>query len=115
MVTLGKMKPETKFKLKTYMYYLILEPWSEKFSLPNLTTTIWILILVASLLKLEVFLLFLIILGSVVYLVREFKSGKFVYWYKQRKYKEQRIALKKIKEKKKKEEEKCNLGIEGGM
>ena len=112
------MKPETKFKFKVYLTYLFIEPWSEKFSLPNLRTTIWILILVAFFLKLELLLFLFIIIGTGVYLVREFKSGKFIYWYRKRKYSERRKALKKIKEEKKNEkekEEKCNLWIERGM
>ncbi len=95
------MKPETKFKFKVYLIYLFLEPWTEKFSLPNIRTTIWILIIIAFSLKLRIFLLPLIIIGVILYLIREFKSGKFIYWYKQRKYKEQRKALKEVRENKK--------------
>lgn len=82
------MDPKTKFKLKVYLKYLILEPWTEKFSLPNLKTTIWILIIIAFFLRLKILLIITILLGLIVYLIREYKSGKFIYWYKKRKYKQ---------------------------
>ncbi len=97
------MKPETKFKLKVYLYYLVVEPWTEKVALPNMRTVIWILIILAFIYKLDYLFFPLIIIGAVLYLAHEFKSGRFIYWYRQRKYSEQRKALKEIRQKKKSE------------
>lgn len=91
------MKPETKFKIKTYLYYLIIEPWTNKAYLPNLQTINWVLILIAAFLRNRLMLIVFIVLGIFFYLMNEFKSGKYIYWYRQRKFGEQREALKKIK------------------
>jgi len=79
------------------------EPWTEKVSLPNFRSVFWILILISLFFRLGTLLLVSIILGLISHLVYEFKSGKFIYWYRQRKFKEQREALKKIKEERKNE------------
>jgi len=92
------MDPKTKFKIKTFLYYLVVEPWTEKVSLPNFRSVFWILILIALLFRLETLLLISIILSLVSHLVYEFRSGKFIYWYRQRKFKEQKEALKKDRE-----------------
>ena len=97
------MDSKTKFKVKTFLYYLVVEPWTEKVSLPNFRSVFWILILISLFLRLGTLLLVSIILGLISHLVYEFKSGKFIYWYRQRKFKEQREALKKIKEERKNE------------
>jgi len=94
---------KTKFKVKTFLYYLVVEPWTEKVSLPNFRSVFWILILISLFFRLGTLLLVSIILGLISHLVYEFKSGKFIYWYRQRKFKEQREALKKIKEERKNE------------
>ena len=104
------MESKTKFKVKTFLYYLVVEPWTEKVSLPNFKSVFWILILIALLFRLETLLLISIILSLVYHLVYEFRSGKFIYWYRQKKFKEQREALKKIKEEK--ENEKREEGAE---
>ena len=92
------MDPQYKFKLKTYLYYLFIEPWTDKISLPNFRTLAWVLILVAVFFRLRILLLFSIVFGVLIHLILEFKSGKYIYWYRQRKFKEQREALKKVKE-----------------
>lgn len=92
------MDPQYKFKLKTYLFYLLVEPWSENISLPNFRTIAWLLILAAIFFRLRILLLVSIIFGIIVHLVREFKSGKYVYWYRQRKFREQREAIKKVRE-----------------
>ncbi len=95
------MKPETKFKLKTYLYYLLVEPWSEDFSLPNLRTLVWVLVPIVYFFELKIPLLILIIVGLILYFRHEYMSGKFVYWYRQRKYKDQKKALKEVRDKRK--------------
>ena len=97
------MKPETKFKLKVYLYYLIVEPWTENVSLPNMRSVVWILIMIALIFRWRILFFLLIPIGVILYLIHEFKSGKFVYWYRQRKYGEQKKALKEVREKKKNE------------
>ncbi len=97
------MKPETKFKLKVYLYYLIMEPWTEDISLPNTRTIIWVLIFIAFFTKSEILLFLFIIIGLIFYLMHEFKRGKFIYWYRQRMYKNKGDALKKVREERKNE------------
>ena len=97
------MRPETKFKLKTYIYYLVMEPWTENVSLPNLRTIIWVLITIALIFRWRILFFILIPIGVILYLMNEYKSGRFIYWYRQRKYGEQRKALKEVRENKKNE------------
>jgi len=94
------MNLQFKFKLKTYLYYLVFEPWTSKLSLPNFRTMAWILIVVALVFRSKSLLIISIIVGVIFYLVHEFKSGKYMYWYRQQKYKEQKDALRKIREEK---------------
>ncbi len=92
------MDPAKKFKLRAFLYYLCVEPWTKKISLPNTRTMVWVLIFMTFFFKLKgLFFLFLLI-GLFLHLRHEYKSGKFIHWYKQRKYKVQREALKKAKE-----------------
>jgi len=102
------MDHSRKFKIKTFLYYLIIEPWTEKVSLPNLRTLSWILILIALFFRLGVLLLVSISIGIIAHLIQEFRSGKYIYWYRQRKFREQREALKKVREERKMKEEKEN-------
>ena len=97
------MEPKTKFKIKTFFYYLVVEPWTEKISLPNFRSVSWVLIFIAVFFRFRYLLLISIILGLTFHLISEFRSGKFIYWYRQRKFGEQREALKKIKEERKNE------------
>ena len=97
------MRPETKFKLKTYIYYLVMEPWTENVSLPNMRTIIWVLITIALIFRWRILFFILIPIGVILYLMNEYKSGRFIYWYRQRKYGEQRKALKEVRENKKNE------------
>ncbi len=92
------MEPKTKFKLRTFLYYLVVEPWTEKISLPNFRSVSWVLIFIAVFFRFRYLLLISIILGLTFHLISEFRSGKYVYWYRNRKFKEQKEALKKIRE-----------------
>ena len=100
------MEPKTKFKLRTYFYYLLVEPWTEKVTLPNLRTVVWIIIIVSAFLRITLLLLASVVVGAIIHLIQEYKSGKHIYWYRQRKFKEQREALKKVREEKKEKNEK---------
>lgn len=97
----NKMEPKTKFKLKAFFYYLIVEPWTEKVQMPNLRTIIWISIFFSFFFKLKVLLFGSLFLGVIFHLISEFKSGRFIYWYRQRKFREQREALKRVRNLKK--------------
>ncbi len=92
------MKPDTKFKLKTYIHYLLVEPWTDKVSLPNFRTIVLIILCFSLIYKWRELLLISVISLVFLHMINEYRSGKFIYWYRQRKYKEQREALKKIKE-----------------
>lgn len=104
------MDPKTKFKVKTFLYYLVVEPWTDKISLPNFRSVFWILILISLFFRLGTLLLISILLGLISHLVYEFQSGKYIYWYRQRKFREQREALKKVREEKKNEKREEETG-----
>ena len=89
------MDQKKKFKIKTFVYYLLIEPWTERFSIPNLRTLAWAFILLSVFLKSITLLVISISVGIISHLVYEFKSGKYIYWYKQRKYKTQKIKEKR--------------------
>ncbi len=99
------MNNEFKFKIKAYIYYLLVEPWTTKVSFPNFRTITWVLIVLSLIFRLEVLLIISVIVGVIFYLVYEFKSGKFIYWYRQRKYKGYKDAIKKVRREKKHEKE----------
>ena len=100
------MEQQTKFKFKTFLYYLLVEPWTERFTLPNFRTIAWILIIVSLVIKSTFLLIISIMIGLISYLTYEFKSGKYIHWYRQRKYKGYKNALKEVREKRKHEKEK---------
>lgn len=81
------MEEGTKFRIRTFLYYLVVEPFTEKVSLPNFSSIIWILILISVILKIPILLFISIIAGVIFYGIKEYKSGKFIYWYKMKKYK----------------------------
>ena len=81
----------TLFKAKTFLYYLIVEPWTEKVSLPNFRSLLWALILMASIYRLTYLLFISLGIGIVLHLVYEYKSGKFIYWY--RKYQKKKYGV----------------------
>ena len=73
-----------KFKIKTYLKYLAISPWTDKFSIPNFSTIIWILIILSIILKIQYLLFISIFFGVINYLIKEYKSGKFMHWHRQR-------------------------------
>jgi len=88
------MDETLRFKLKTFIYYLLVEPWTEKIVAPSLKVAAWILIFAGWLFRFS-WIFFIGIAALVVaYVIKEYKSGKFIYWYRQRLYR-------KIKEEKK--------------
>ena len=95
------MDEGTKFKLRVFLYYLIIEPWTEKISLPNFRTVNTILLCIALFFKWEIVIFVSIIVLIILQLINEYKSGKYIYWYRQRKYREQKDALKKVREERK--------------
>ena len=101
-----------KFKLKTFLIYILLEPWTTKVSIPNLRTLPWIFIIISLILEKPLLLWISIIFGILIHGIYEYKSGKFIYWYRQRKFRERNEALKKLREERKKREEKGKEGKE---
>jgi hypothetical protein len=95
---------ETKFRLKIYLLYLVVEPWTSELSLPNLRTISWTLIFISLFLKIFWLQLTLLIMGLLLYLFYEFKQGQYLGWYRQRKFKEKHEALKKVREKRRNNE-----------
>ena len=103
------MDKEKTFRLRIYVKYLIISPFTEKVSLPNPRTTLWIVIFISLLFRWNSALIIFLIMQAVLYLYHEYKSGVAIYWYRQRKFREQREALKKVREERKKENENRNL------
>lgn len=95
------MKKETKFKIVTFLKYLIIEPWVTKFSLPNITTISWIFVLVAILIRNINLIWISIIFGVAIYLFKQYKSGAHICWYRQTKFNEFLLAKRKVRELKK--------------
>ncbi len=91
------MEEKEKFKLKVYLKYLILSPWKESVSIPNFSTITWVLIIISLLLKSKALLFVSVCLGVIFYLIKEYKSGIAMHWYRMRSYKEQKEALKKVR------------------
>jgi hypothetical protein len=88
------MKNETKFKIKTFLQYLIFEPLNSKNSLPNFKTISWIMIFVSVLLKNIYLQISFVIIGFLIYLITEYKSGNYIGWYRMKKYKNFKEAIK---------------------
>ncbi len=95
------MNKEKTFRIKTYLKYLVLSPFTEKYSLPNTRTILWIAIFLSLLFRWVSALFIFLIMQAILYLFYEYRSGKAIYWYRQRTFKEQREALKKVREKRK--------------
>lgn len=96
------MEEKTKFSLKTFLLYLAIEPWTENISLPNFTSIIWVCIITAVILKNELFLWISVGIGIIYFLIKEYKSGSHLNWYRNRKYEKWKDAKKKVKERKEK-------------
>ena len=94
-------KEKFKFKFKVFLIYLFLEPWTERITLPNFSTIIWGMIIVSLIIRKEIFLWISVGIGIIFYTIKEWKSGKFIYWYHQRRYRKRNEALKKVREEKK--------------
>lgn len=90
------MDEALKFKLKTFVYYLLIEPWTEKVAGPSLKTASWILVFAGWAFRLSWIFFSGIILLAIVYVIKEYKSGKFIYWYRQRLYKKTKDEKKKM-------------------
>lgn len=97
-----KMENKTKFKLITFFKYILIEPWVTKFSLPNFKTIIWGFIFFSLLLRRMWLIWTSVSIGIIYWLFSEYKSGKFIYWYRERKMKSYRDAKKRVREEKKK-------------
>ncbi|MFA6073968.1 MAG: hypothetical protein WC758_07675 [Candidatus Woesearchaeota archaeon] len=95
------MKPETIFKLKTFLLAQLVEPWTDSFSLPNARTIFLILGAIALLLKNKTLCIISAIGFLIFYEIDYYKSGKYIAWYRQRKMSSWNEAKKKIKQEKK--------------
>lgn len=102
------MEPKIKFNLKTFLKYLVIEPWTERF-IPNMQSIIWILIFLFFFLRKPVLLLISIILGLIIHGIKEYKSGKHTKWYRDRKFGEHREAIKKIRKERKNQKSDTNM------
>lgn len=82
-----------KFRIKAFITYLFIEPWTSKVSLPNLRSISWGLIFASLFFRNRVLTISLMILGLVIYLFYEYQTGRYIYWYRMRMYKNKK-ALK---------------------
>lgn len=95
------MNEEKKFRLKAFVKYLFIEPWTESISLPNFRTLNTVFLLFALLYRWEIGIFISIILLVILQLINEYKQGRYIYWYRSRKYKDYQEAIKKVREEKK--------------
>jgi len=84
------MNGKRKFQIKTYLKFLAVSPWTEKVSLPNLRTLVWVSIIVSLVFKLKLVLFVSIGIAIAQYLWNEYKSGYHIHWEKNRRYKKYR-------------------------
>ena len=92
------MEDKEKFKLKAFLIYIFVEPWVTPLKIPNLRTLSWILIIISLILKNSLLLWISIYAGILIHGINEYKSGKYIYWLRQRKFRERNEALKKVRE-----------------
>ena len=95
------MDEKEKFRIKTYLKYLLISPWQTKVNMPNFRTAIWILIIISFVFRLRLILFITLGIAVIQYLWCEYKSGKHIHWYRMRMYREQKDALKKVREERK--------------
>jgi hypothetical protein len=76
------MNKKTIHRIKIFLINQLLEPWTEKISLPNSRTIFFILILIFSILKNWTFLLISIAGDFLFYEIHLFKSGEYIHWYR---------------------------------
>lgn len=98
-----------KFKLKTYIKYLFIEPWVSQFQMPNLRTVNWVLIILGLWFRWKIVILITIPLAILFHMYGEWKSGAHINWYRNYHYK-------KLRENEEKETEKIShpsIDLEG--
>lgn len=95
------MKPETKFKLKTFAMAQLVEPWTDSFSLPNARTVFLALGITSLILKNKTLCILSAIGFLIFYEIDYYKSGKYIAWYRQRKMSSWNEAKKKLRQEKK--------------
>jgi hypothetical protein len=98
---------ELKFKIYTFIKYLLIEPWSTKVSLPNYRTLNWILLYFAVFFRYKWLMIILLITGLMFHLIEEWRSQRYIDWYRSKKYINRKEALKKVRE-----ERKLNINTE---
>lgn len=88
-----------KFKLKTYLKFLIIEPWVTKFQMPNLRTINFIVLFLSAFFRWRIALFITIFLAIIFHMIGELKSGTPINWYRNYHYKKLREnGEKEIKE-----------------
>lgn len=105
------MDEEKAFRLKTYLKYLVVSPFTEKYNFPNPRTSLWIAIFLSLLFRWNSALVIFLIMQAILYLYHEYKSGIAIYWYRRRKFKESRDALKKVRDERKMKTKDLNKGV----
>lgn len=94
------MKEEIKFKSKAFLYYIFIQPLVSKYYIFNLSYISWFLIFLSIIFINKITSTILIIVAVILYLIKEYKDGTYIYWYRNRKYPEYKEALKKVREQK---------------
>jgi len=94
------MKEETKFKVKAFLSYILVAPLTSKFYIFNLSYISWFLIFLSLLFTSKIVRIILVIIAVILYLIKEYNDGNYIYWYRNKKYPEYKEALKKVREQK---------------
>ena len=109
------MDSKNRFEFKAFLTYLVVEPMTDKFKLPNIRTILWGLIFFFLIFDISThnniftpFLFGSLVLQLILYAIHEYRSGKYLQWYRERKYgeeyKKSKEALREIRRKKKDKE-----------
>ncbi len=94
------MKEEIKFKLKAFLYYIFIQPLISKYYIFNLSYISWFLIFLSLLFKQKLISTILILVAIMLYLIKEYKDGNYIYWYRNKKYPQYKEALMRVREQK---------------
>jgi hypothetical protein len=94
-------KPEFQGRVITFLKYLFYFPITKNIRIPNFRTFLWIFLLTSMFFKYFWITVFLLIILLIIYIIDEYQSKRYIDWYRSRKYKIQKEALKKVREERK--------------
>jgi hypothetical protein len=95
------MKERTKlflFKIREYFKYILIEPWVTNFTFPNIKSLSMVFIFISLFSRNFILIWISFFTALIIHMANEFKTGRFIYLNRQRKFKEKYDALKKVRQ-----------------